>query len=541
MSDGRTFASPGRRLATHSSHPSPNKQVLDATAKGSHALSIASLRATGALLVARPHFNHSAQLMSRVTKQLASRDKHRRDTASAVFTQLFATDKQGETTIDAVRLIAECVRGHSCDLPDDTPLRLLSNLTGLRPQDVAVGPAKARRRSKDGRGKRRTAEDHEAEGDGSAAAVAQALADAQTGIDVRLRSECHAAAVHEVTLVYFYVLKHASASCYDTSDDADGYWMLLPAALDGLARHGHMINIDTAQDVLSVLEQILISQTDLDAGSEDASPKLQRLTARACLECIRSSFALLEGPGRELVGDDRHFVNAFYRLVARTAAAAHAPIGTVATADAAAERCSYVSLLACAHSVLLKRRERSNRRVAAFVHGFLALALVAPANFAAPLVATARACLGRYPSTQCLVDYDDEEADASSAPLACDDPEVSDALYAPLWQLSLLRRHASNAVAEQASGALASRPLKPADQPGTLLAAMLDVAGNDGADAQEPPARRIRPPKDGKYDRHCFPRPGAVGLPALAAVGEVAALREGVRFVPVEFEGEEEL
>lgn len=77
---------------------------------------------------------------------------------------------------------------------------------------------------------------------------------------------------------------------------------LLPAALEGLARFAHLVNIDFFRDLLEVLKGIIkrgeaVEAEDVDADLEEGHGLVRRNDMREKLLCIVTAFELLQGQG----------------------------------------------------------------------------------------------------------------------------------------------------------------------------------------------------------------------------------------------------
>ena len=90
-------------------------------------------------------------------------------------------------------------------------------------------------------------------------------------------------------MLYFRILKHPEPT------------PLLPAALEGIARFAHLVNVDFFKDLMQVLKELTSresSQAD-DGGTAGAvpdSPSHAR-TVQHQLLCIVTAFELLSGQG----------------------------------------------------------------------------------------------------------------------------------------------------------------------------------------------------------------------------------------------------
>ncbi|GAA5998501.1 Noc3p [Rhodotorula paludigena] len=99
---------------------------------------------------------------------------------------------------------------------------------------------------------------------------------------------------------------------------------LLPAALEGLARFAHLVNIDFFRDLLECLKGHIYRGTDAqengdeeDDGDDGAisSFHVKRNDTREKLLCVVTAFELLQGQGESLNIDLGDFVSALYALI----------------------------------------------------------------------------------------------------------------------------------------------------------------------------------------------------------------------------------
>lgn len=78
-------------------------------------------------------------------------------------------------------------------------------------------------------------------------------------------------------MLYFSVLKNPSST------------RLLPAALDGISKYAHLVNIDFFRDLMAVLKHLM--EREQAADEEDSDIPLR-------LQCIVTAFELLSGQGK---------------------------------------------------------------------------------------------------------------------------------------------------------------------------------------------------------------------------------------------------
>jgi nucleolar complex protein 3 len=237
-----------------------------------------------------------------------------------------------------------------------------------------------------------------------------------------------------VILTYFRILK---------SSDTKTRKELLPAALEGLAKFSHLINIETVVDLLDVLKELLV--------------QVDTLPLEASLNCILTAFQTLQGPGREMQIDQKEYISPLYSQLAR--------VGT----EENSQRNTKI-LLQCLTLAFIKRKEYSTVRVAAFLKQIFTVAMHAPVYTSVPLLALARQILQRYPNTHQLLESESDVITSGQYTPDVADPEHSNPFSTSAWELASLRFHAHPAVREQADAAAKLKMVQlPGEAPDRLF------------------------------------------------------------------------
>uniref|UniRef100_A0A7S4K774 Nucleolar complex protein 3 homolog n=1 Tax=Odontella aurita TaxID=265563 RepID=A0A7S4K774_9STRA len=389
-------------------------------------LAVASILCLCELLKAAPHFNFRSNVLSVVVRQMnhGGCDEVSGACCAAV-SHLFATDAQGEVALEAARLVAKMAKERKLAIRPEV-LRTLLSL----PLRVHEDEAQAAKIAQAANAKKRKR-------DREAAEVDSDLKEGEASVDKIILARAQSDTLQAVTLTYFRVLKADGLSDGRAAE-------LLPPALEGLAKFAHLINMDTVEDLLDVLRAMLKR-----AGS---------LPLDAALNCVLTAFQTLEGPGREMQIDPKEYVLPLYAQIPRLGSESGARHTDLA--------------LRCMTSAFLRRKEYSSVRVAAFVKRLSSAALHAPPPASAAMLCFVRQLLARYPSSQRLLENEqDIVASGAYAPDA-EDPEHSNPYAASVWELALLRFRAhAPVVAEQADGAAAGRALRPpAETPERIFA-----------------------------------------------------------------------
>lgn len=73
---------------------------------------------------------------------------------------------------------------------------------------------------------------------------------------------------------------------------------LLPAALRGISKYAHLVNIDFFQDLMQVLKHLIMRESDvIDSDAKESRSLDQNTDIQHRLLCIVTAFELLSGQG----------------------------------------------------------------------------------------------------------------------------------------------------------------------------------------------------------------------------------------------------
>ena len=216
---------------------------------------------------------------------------------------------------------------------------------------------------------------------------------------------------------------------------------LLPAALDGLGRITHLINIDTVEDLISLMRNLV-----------DALPPAPAEVRLLCLLCALKT---LSGPGEALGIDHDYFTDMLQTLMR----------------DLPANFGRWDTVLECLELCLLKRREERGGLVMSFIRTLILLSSHMPASrCGVTALSMAHVILLRYPrartalvalSTVQQQRYrDDDVEDMAMDALRTENGEVDDTKDDGSWFLPLLRRH-SDPLYGRIVAAMTSRDVVP--------------------------------------------------------------------------------
>ncbi|KAK2972020.1 hypothetical protein RJ640_005040 [Escallonia rubra] len=319
-----------------------------------------SFRCICTLLEAVPHFNFRESLLAAVIKNISSPDDVIRKLCCASIKSLFANEGKhgGEATVEAVKLIADLVKAHDCQLHPDS-VEVLMSLSfdedlGRPERSNADNKAKHKKFKKrknvdepsklPDNAKKKNRKDlmsktreevlllHEnhlilkcaysplifVDADFKAAYFAQVDADFKAASftqDVMERRGMQSETLSAVFQTYFRILKHALQPRLEASSrelaGASGGPPLLAPCLNGIAKFSHLIDLDFMADLMSYLRRLAGGGSYAD-GSENCS---KRLTVSERLRCCIVAFKVMRNNLDALNVDLRDFFVQLYNLI----------------------------------------------------------------------------------------------------------------------------------------------------------------------------------------------------------------------------------
>ncbi|SCV70472.1 BQ2448_1866 [Microbotryum intermedium] len=289
----------------------------------------------------KPDFNYSVNIMDVIVKRLGRKgwdEGHQMCLEAVVYLFIHDTTTTASNSLHLVRLISRLVRARSFAVRPE----VISALLNLRLKDELGGgrvraSTEAVFREKEGRkgvvkwnkekshkgrkgGKAKAAMDKKGskkvrEVRKERAKIDQEMREAEGEIDQQERERNQTETLKLLFALYFRIVK------------LDYRSPLLPAALEGLARFAHLINIDFFRDLLEVLkgivkrggiltvESVVADEDDGGNVEERSEATIRRNDMREKMLCIVTAFELLQGQGEALMIDLGDFVSALYRLI----------------------------------------------------------------------------------------------------------------------------------------------------------------------------------------------------------------------------------
>ncbi len=414
------------------------------------------------LLTAVPHFNFRTELFNIVIAQIVKK------TVDDMFIQcrntlqeIFREDEDGNASFEAMRLLCKKMKDRQYQVDESTVgaflhLRLLTELDARGSADK-IDRSKEKKKKKDRifrtkKTKKFMKEQKEVEKD---------LREAEAVVDSETRERLQGETLKLAFTTYFRILKEGSR-------------YIMGAALEGLAKFAHLINIDFFGDLLQVLRELMTESED--------NP--QQLSTRDTLLCTVTAFALLSGQGgtKETINLDlSQFMNSLYTVLLPLALNPDVALGSKsqrledpnneapliksrvnvsteselllrAMDNGNAQRISFppTDLV-----VFFKQQHPGTTRLSAFVKRLLLVSLHFPEKSSAACLELTRRLLSRHTKLYGLFSSEESAGDGAYN-YETDTPELSNPAATTVWELALYRQHFSPKVSAGAEALLVS-------------------------------------------------------------------------------------
>ena len=421
------------------------------------------------------HFNFRSNILQIVVKQMNHRTCNEVSVACCLAVEyVFQNDSQGEVAMETARSVSKLIKdttslgstsggGRWGNKGSGKGKYLSPNVvkTFIKlPLRVHVDEAQAAKLATIANAKKRKR-------DREIADIESEIKEGSASVDKMLLARCQSDTLQAVIMTYFRILKsheyyHANNNINSNSAATLRGNLLLPAALEGLAKFAHLINIDTVVDLLHVLKQLLLN--------------VDTFPLNAALNCLLTAFQTLEGPGREMQIDPKEYITPLYSQLARLGTT-HGNEGGENGGQSSngghhhsARFKNTKIMLQCLDSAFLKRREYSMVRVGAFLKQIFTVAQHAPPVTSIPLLAIARQIIQRYNGVHQLFETEHDVIASGQYSPEVADPEHSNPFSTVAWELANLKFHINPAVAMQAEKTSTLKMLQmPSEAPERLF------------------------------------------------------------------------
>ncbi|XP_060795527.1 nucleolar complex protein 3 homolog [Neoarius graeffei] len=392
--------------------------------KGSQAVALASykglaevaIRCLCELLVALPHFNFHNNIIVAVVALMNEPAKKVSVMCCEAVRDLLKQDKLGQASLATVRVISGMVKGRNYNVKPE----VLNTLLCLRIKEVDVKKdaedLAPKQKFMNYKEKKKNLSRMQRKWKKAEEKLQKELLETEGSESKDKKLKLHTETLNIVFLIYFRILKKAQKS------------ILLPSVLEGLAKFAHLINLEFFDDLLTVLQDLIMSGD---------------LSYRESLHCILTAFRILSGQGDVLNIDPLKFYTHLYKTLLRLhAGASNEGTGIV---------------LQCVDVMLSKRRKQvSLHRALAFLKRLDTLALHVMPDSCVGILAANRALIHTFPKCDFLLDNDMQGSGVYLPEL--DEPEYCNPQNTCLWELHTLKRHYHPMVRKYATHLLAGAP-----------------------------------------------------------------------------------
>ncbi|CAA0342441.1 unnamed protein product [Arabidopsis thaliana] len=408
------------------------------------------------LLEAVPHFNYRDNLLIAVVRNISSPDEVVRRLCCSTIRYLFSNEGKhgGELTVQAVRLIADHVKAHNCQLHPNA----IEVFMSIRFDEDIGKPNKEDEHNKKYKknNKRKTQEEQnqvqENERKKSKKDMMSKIRDEVSadhrGVtyepDAKERRKMQTETLSAVFETYFRILRNTMYTIGERTEEiptsnpgAFGSHPLLAPCLDGLAKFTQQLDLDYMGDLMNYLKKLASSSSSVSNNTKQKNSKL--LTVSERLRCCLVAFKVMRSNLNALNVDLQDFFVQLYNLILE-----YRP-----------GRDSGVILAESLKIMLCDDRHQDMQKAAAFVKRLATFALCFGCAESMSALVTLKTLLQKNVKCRNLLENDAGGGSVSGSiakyqPYATD-PNLSGALATVLWELSLLSKHYHPAISTMAT------------------------------------------------------------------------------------------
>ncbi|MBA0874751.1 hypothetical protein Goshw_021462 [Gossypium schwendimanii] len=440
------------------------------------------------LLDAVPHFNFRESLLVAVVRNIGSSDDVVRRICCSTIKSLFTSEGKhgGEATVEAVRLIADHVKVHDCQLHPDSVevLMSLSFDDDLGKPEVQEGNNKMK--NKKNKKRKNFEESNQPQGNDRKRSKQETIAKMKEEVaadykavsytpDVEERKRMQSETLSAVFETYFRILRHTMQSSVarcvgpyslhnyneqcgwllelceffsynlfkavseangNITSGGSGAHPLLAPCLSGLGKFSHLIDMDYIGDLMNYLKRLAARGSSSDSSAQ----KVQNLTVSERLRCCIVAFKVMRSNLDALNVDLQDFFVQLYNLVL----------------EFRPGRDEGEVLAEALKIMLCDDRQHDMQKAAAFIKRLATFALCFGSAESMAALVTLKQLLQRNVKCRNLLENDAGGGSVSGSiakyqPYGSD-PSLSGALASVLWELNLLSKHYHPAISTLASG-----------------------------------------------------------------------------------------
>ncbi|KAI0695905.1 nucleolar complex-associated protein-domain-containing protein [Cytidiella melzeri] len=425
-------------------------RTLEAEIKGKTELAECALQCMCTLLADVTHFNFRLNLMSTVIAHLSRKSWDKTsDLCLNTIISVFRNDLTGIPSLEVVRLLNRMIKERKFNVHPEvlsclTYLRLKTEL-GVRASESKVDKPETRPLPK-GKAAARRAKGKPTEQPHLSKKAQKALKEkkeiekeiheAAAEVDKEERAANQTETLKLLFVLYFRILKNPHPT------------PLLPAALHGISRFSHLVNIDFFKDLMQVLKGQMTREAHVQHDNDPGTQPVSHVQdVQHHLLCIVTAFELLSGQGEALDIDLSDFSNRLYAMLPSLALMSdiESPPSTSPNYSsvnvASAKTASVADMLFRALHLAFSRRTAAGAsppwRSAAFAKRLASASMHWPPATATRAIEFVGTLVERDPKLEALLSTDDRSVDGVYRP-DLDDPQLCHPFGTNLWELHSL-------------------------------------------------------------------------------------------------------
>ncbi|KAG2750079.1 nucleolar complex-associated protein 3 [Suillus brevipes Sb2] len=419
---------------------------LEAELKAKSELAEVALKCMCTLATEVTHFNFRTNLITCIVARLSKKSwDEASDLCMNTLISIFREDQTGTPSLEAVQLLNRMIKERHFNVHPEVltcllHLRLKTELN-VRASDSKVdkniqskGKAAARR----AKGKP-TEQPHISKKAQKALKerkeIEREMRDAEAEVDKEERANTHTETLKLLFVLYFRILKHPRPT------------PLLPAALQGISKFAHLINIDFFKDLMQVLKDLILRDVEGNPSDDSEFGVDATTDIRHRLLCIVTAFELLSGQGEALNIDLTDFVNHLYAVILPVSLSMQVdapPPSAFVSKFGNSKPASIADMLFRALNIVFSPRSSGNTaihwRSAAFGKRLLIASLNWPPSSALRALEFVESLVAKDPKLEALLSTEDRRVDGIYLP-EVDDPQLCHPFGTSFWELSLLQQH----------------------------------------------------------------------------------------------------
>ncbi|CAE6465326.1 unnamed protein product [Rhizoctonia solani] len=425
-------------------------KLLEAEVKAKSEFDSVALKCMCTLLTDITHFNFSSNIMATIVARLSKRSwDETSDLCSNTLITMIRSDITGTPSLEAVRLLNRMIKErrfliHPRVLNCLLHLRLKSELGVRANRETIDRPEENKEKVKKLRkGKKANVKEGQVYLSKKANKALKAnkeieseMAEATAEVDKEERTKQQTETLKLLFVLYFRILKHPKPT------------PLLPAALEGISRYAHMVNVDFFKDLLQVLKELIERGSFHEEEDEDEETPhglvQESEVLRQRLLCISTAFELLSGQGEALNIDLNEFVQHLYSLIIPLSLSANIESSSQTSAGKSIHLASSADLLFRALNKVFAPRTASMAhppwRIAAFAKRILTASIHFPPASSVRALEFVHALIVKHPQLDALLGSEDRAANGVYRP-DVDDPQLANAFASSAWEVQLLSSH----------------------------------------------------------------------------------------------------